>query len=309
MRSTRMFAKLAALAAVATLSLTACGGGSDAQAGKPLAADIKTVRIGVTDAAESYWQVYKDEVKNQLGIEVVYTNFSDYNQPNPALAEGELELNEFQHLQYLANYNNKQSQDLQPIGATAVYPLPLYSTKHQSVEEIPQGGKIAIPNDAVNMARALGVLSDAGLVKLNTAASTTLTAANVDKDASKVEVVVVDAKQTAQQVRDLDGAVVNNNFATAAKLPESDIIAQDEPDSAVAKPYINIFVARAADKDNETLKKLVAIYHEPAVEEAVRKDLGGRAIFKSNTPQDLQDELAKIQKDLKDAEEEEKAAK
>ena len=58
MRSTRMFAKLAALAAVATLSLTACGGGSDAQAGKPLAADIKTVRIGVTDAAESYWQVY-----------------------------------------------------------------------------------------------------------------------------------------------------------------------------------------------------------------------------------------------------------
>ena len=300
MRSTRRFAPFVALAAVAALSLSACGGGSD-DAGKALPSDIKTVKIGVADAAESYWQVFKSEAKKELGIDVEFTNFSDYNQPNPALSQGELDLNEFQHLQYLANYNEKQGDDLQPIGATAVYPLPLYSTKHKSVDEIPQGGKIAIPNDPVNQARALGVLSEAGLIKLNTEPSTTLTPANVDKAASKVSVVAVDAKQTAQQVNDLDGAVVNNNYATAAKLSEDSIIAQDDPNSEVAKPYINIFVARAEDKDNETLQKLAAIYHEPVVEEAVTKDLGSGAHFKDNSPQDLQDELAKIQKDISGA--------
>ena len=297
MRTVRRFAPLAAVAAIAALGLSACGGGGD-KASESIPEDVKTVTIGVADAAESYWQVYKDEAKKQLGIDVEFKNFSDYNQPNPALSQGELDMNEFQHLQYLANYNEKQGDDLQPVGATAVYPLPLYSTKHKSVDEIPQGGTIAVPNDPVNQARALGVLSEAGLIKLNTEVSTTITPANIDKGASKVKVVSVDAKQTAQQVGNLDGAVVNNNFATAAKLPESDIIAQDDPNSEVSKPFINIFVVRAEDKDNETLQKLAAIYHEPVVEEAVTKDLGTGAHFKDNSAEDLQAELAKIQKDI-----------
>jgi len=300
MRRTRPLATLAALAAVATLSLTACGGGADA-AGKALPTDIKTVKIGVSDGAEPYWQVYKEQVKKELGIDVEFTNFSDYNQPNPALSSGELDVNEFQHIQYLANYNVKQKDDLQPIGGTAVYPLPLYSTKHKSVEEVPQGGKIAIPNDPVNLARALNVLSAAGLVKLNVEPSTTLTLANVDKAASKVTVVPVDAKQTAQQVNDLDGAIVNVNYATAAKLSEDSIIAKDDPNSDAAKPYINLFVVRAEDKDNPTLRKLVDVYHEPAVEEAIRKDLGTGLVFKNNDAKDLQDALVTVQKQIEDA--------
>ena len=300
MRRTRPLIALTALAAAATLSLSACGGGSD-PAGDALPTDIKKLTIGVSDAAEPYWNVYKAKVKEELGIEVQLKNFSDYNQPNPALSQGELDLNEFQHIQYLANYNEKQDDDLQPIGGTAVYPLPLYSTTHESVEEIPQGGKIAIPNDPVNLARGLNVLSAAGLVKLNTEASTTVTLANVDKAASKVEVVPVDAKQTAQQVGNLDGAIVNVNYATAAKLSEDDIIAKDDPDSDAAKPYINLFVVRAEDKDNPTLRKLVDIYHEPEVEEAVRKDLGNGLVFKNNSAEDLQEALVTVQKQIADA--------
>ncbi|MBJ7288723.1 MAG: methionine ABC transporter substrate-binding protein, partial [Williamsia sp.] len=100
-------------------SAAACGSDSDSG----------TVKIGVADAAESYWNVFTKKAADE-GITVDLVNFTDYNQPNPALAEGELQLNEFQHMLYLATYNQKNKQSLVPIGATAVYPLPLYSTKH-----------------------------------------------------------------------------------------------------------------------------------------------------------------------------------
>lgn len=301
MKTSRSLITLSALAAAVALGVSACGGGAAASAGNssPLPADIKTVKIGVSDGGEPYWNVYKAEVKKKLGIDVEFTNFSDYNQPNPALAEGELQLNQFQHLQYLANSNVKQKHSLQPIGATAVYPLPLYSKKYKSLDEIPQGEQIAIPNDPVNQARSLGVLSQAGLVKLNTPISTTLTPANVDKAGSKVQVLAVDAKQTAQQLDNLAGGIVNNDYAAAANLSRDLILAKDDPNSDVAKPYINVFAVRAEDKDNETLRKLAEVYHEPVVEEAIRKDLGPNGVFKTNSAQELQDELASIETQLK----------
>lgn len=294
----RLAFRLGALGAIAALSLTACGGGNDAD--EAIGDDVKTVTIGVADGAESYWQVYKKKVKEETGVDVKFKNFSDYNQPNKALDNGELDMNEFQHLQYLANSNVKQDQNLQPITATAVYPLPLYSTKYDSVEDFKDGDKVAIPNDPVNSARSLGVLSEAGLIELKKPFSTVTTIADLDKDKSKVEVVPVDAKQTAQQVDGLAGAIVNNNYATAAKLSDDDIVTADDPNSDVAKPYINIFVVREKDKDNKTLKEVADLYHDPEVEKAIVKDLGEGGVFKTNDPKDLQDTLAQIEKDIKD---------
>ncbi len=68
----------------------------------------QSVSIGVADASESYWSVYKAKAA-EAGITVGFVNFTDYNQPNPALSQGQLQLNEFQHLQYLANYNVKNN--------------------------------------------------------------------------------------------------------------------------------------------------------------------------------------------------------
>lgn len=289
-------AKFAAVAAVATLGLTACGGGSDEAAALPT--DLKSVTIGVADGAEPYWQVYKKVVKDETGVDVEFKNFSDYNQPNPALDQKQLDLNEFQHLQYLATYNTKNDKHLQPIGATAVYPLPLYSTKYDSPEQIPQGSQIAIPNDPTNLARSLIVLENAGLIKVKGGANSTSTPANVDTGASKVKVVTVDAKMTAQNLNSLAGAIVNNNFATAAKLSEDDIISQDDPSADSTKPYINAFVARDEDKSNPTLLKIAALYHDPEVVEAIKKDLGEGGVFKENTPEDLQAALKVIEDNM-----------
>lgn len=298
MKNIRMsLAKVAAVAAVATLGLTACGGGSDESSALPT--DLKSVTIGVSDGAEPYWQVYKKVVKDETGVDVELKNFSDYNQPNPALDQKQLDLNEFQHLQYLATYNSKNNKNLQPIGATAVYPLPLYSTKYKSTDEIPAGSQIAIPNDPTNLARSLIVLETAGLIKVKGGANSTSTPANVDTAASKVKVVTVDAKMTAQNLDSLAGAIVNNNFATAAKLSDDDIIAQDDPSADSTKPYINAFVARDEDKSNPTLLKIAKLYHDPEVVKAIKKDLGDGGVFKENSPEDLQSALKVIEDNMK----------
>lgn len=291
----RVPAVLTGLLTVAILLLAAaCGSGSGGGADQD-----KTVKIGVADAAEPYWQIYKQKAE-QAGITVELINFSDYNQPNPALAQKQLDLNEFQHLQYLAEYNVKAKQDLTPIGATAVYPLPLYSTKYAKADQLPAGAKVAIPNDPTNQARALLVLQAAKLITLKGGGNSLSTPADV-LPGSKITVVPVDASQTAANLKSVDAAIVNNNYATAAKLGADKIIYADDVNADEFKPYINIFVARAEDKDNPTYLKLAKLYHDPEVVAAVKKDLGAGGTFKTNSPADLQQTLNGIEDDIRAA--------
>ena len=261
----------------------------------------KTISIGVTDASQPYWKTFTDLAKKQLGVNVKLVNFSDYSQPNPALKEGQLDLNEFQHIQYLANYNVTAHDDLQPIGATAVYPLPLYSLKYHKPSALPNGVKVAIPNDAINEARGLLVLQAAGLLTLKdggTAFSTT-----ADIVTHKVGVTTLDASQTADALLNgsVAAAIVNNNYATSAKLSSSQAIFQDDPASPGAAPYVNIFVTRKADVNNPLYLKLVALYHDPSVEKGVQQANGGTAVFRDVPPAALQSELATVEQQAKAA--------
>jgi D-methionine transport system substrate-binding protein len=258
----------------------------------------QVVSIGVTDASESYWYVYKEKAAAE-GITVNLVNFTDYNQPNPALSQGQLQLNQFQHLQYLANYNVKNNDNLVPIGATAVYPLPLYSTKHTSVDQIPQGGQIVIPNDPTNQARALLVLQAAGLITLRGGGNSLSTPNEIES--GRVTVVPVDAAQTAANLPSVEAAIVNNNYATAANLTAQQRIFADDPNSDSSKPYINGFVARAADQDNPVYLRLAALYHDPDVEAAIRRDLGDTGVFKTNDIADLQATTAEIENNIRTA--------
>lgn len=276
------------------LSAAACAapGAAPSSGGEP----GQVVSIGVADAGENYWNVYKQKAA-EAGITVNFVNFTDYNQPNPALSQGQLQLNEFQHLQYLANYNVKNDDDLVPIGATAVYPLPLYSTKHTSVDQIPQGGQVVIPNDPTNQARSLLVLQAAGLVTLRGGGNSLSTPNEIES--AKVEVVPVDAAQTATNIQSVDAAIVNNNYATAANLTDEQRIFADDPNSDSSKPYINAFVSRAEDKDNPVYLQLAALYHDPEVEAAIRADLGDTGVFKTNDAADLQATTTQIENDIR----------
>ncbi len=282
---------LAAVSAVALLA--ACSGTSDA--GSDAGDAQEAIRIGVVGASEDHWTIFTEAAAEE-GIEVELVNFTDYTQPNPALSQGQLDLNQFQHLQYLAQYNVGTDDDLTPIGATAVYPLGLYSKKHTSIEDIPAGSEVAIPNDPTNQARALLVLQDAGLLKLKNGGSSVSIPADVIADESTVTVTPVDAAQTAVALNSVAASIINNDFVADAGLSPADALYQDKADSPGARPYINIWVARAEDKDNATYLKLVELYQGAEVQEALLAASGGTAVIASQGGSELQGYLTDIQK-------------
>lgn len=292
---------LAAAAVVLPLAIAlgACSTGSDdADAGSGSDA-TETVRIGTVGAGDPYWETFTEAAAEE-GITVELVDFTSYDQPNPALSAGEIDLNQFQHVIYLGTYNVQADDDLQPIGATAIYPLGLYSTQYDSVDDVPDGSTVAIPNDESNQARALLVLQSAGLVELADGGSIFSTAADIEEESSKVSVELVDADFTASSLPDYAGAVVNNDFVTKSGLTEDDLLAQDDPADESAKPYINIFAAKAEDADNPTYLKLVEIYQNTqAVLDGVQEVAGGSAVFVQTPVSELEASLADVEEQVR----------
>lgn len=283
------------LLTASVLALGACSSGSTDEAEK--GSEANPIRIGVVTAAEPYWDVFTDIAEDE-GIHVEFVNFTDYQLPNQGLADGDLDLNQFQHLQFLAEFNHNAEEDLTPIGATAVYPLGLYSTKHDSVDDIPEGGEIAIPNDSTNQARALLVLQEAGLIALEDGGNSFSTPIDVIEDESQVSVTAVDAAQTPLALEDVDASIINNDWVGKADLTADDAIFSDDPHSDAAAPYINVWVARADQAENEIFAKLVEIYHEESVEESAQETAGGTAAFLDTEPERLQEILAEIESNI-----------
>ncbi|MFF1573088.1 MetQ/NlpA family ABC transporter substrate-binding protein [Leifsonia sp. NPDC058292] len=258
-----------------------------------------TVKIGTTEEAAPYWGVLKKAAAAE-NIDIQVVGFSDYTQANPALKSKQIDLNLFQHLLFLANYNVSDNADLVPIASTVVVPLPLYSDKYKSVDDIPQGAKIAIPNDATNQARALLVLQEAGLVKLKNGGTVLSTPADVEAG-SKVTVLPVDAAQTAPALNSADGAIVNNNFALTAGIDPKSAIFQDDPKKSAAEPYINAFVARSADKNNKTFQKIAELYHTKPVQDAVLAESKNTAVIVQRPQSELTSILSSLEKTVRAA--------
>ncbi len=282
----------AALVLPLALMLGACAGTSaDGASDGP-------VRIGVVGAGDPYWETYVDAAAAE-GIEVELVDFSEYTQPNPALTAGELDLNQFQHIVYLATYNVASDEDLVPIGSTAIYPLGLYSSKYDSVEDIPAGETVAVSNDESNQARGLLVLQSAGLIELKDGGSIFSTVADVLPE-SKVKVQALDAALTATSLPDVAAAIINNDFVEDAGLSFADAIAQDDPSDPNALPYVNIFAARAEDADDETYLKLVEIYQDTvAVQEGVQAASGDTAVLLKTPTADLLTSLQDVEADIR----------
>lgn len=259
--------------------------------------ETTTVRLGVVGAAEPYWATFEKAAADE-GIDVEIVDFSDYNQPNPAVSEGELDMNQFQHIVYLADYNVSSGADLTPLGATAIYPLGLYSEKYDSADAIKDGDTVVVPDDPSNQARGLLILQSAGLISLKDGGSIFSTLADVDEAASRVEVKAMQAALTPAALKDVAAAVINNDFVTKAGLDFADAIAQDDPADPNALPYVNVFAVRAEDKDDETLLELVRIYQETvAVQEGVQEASGNTAVMLTTPVADLAASLAKVEAD------------
>ncbi|MBZ8176796.1 methionine ABC transporter substrate-binding protein [Corynebacterium sp. 3HC-13] len=274
------------LAAALTLGgLSACSSHSDGS----------EIKIGTTDSEKQVWKVLEDKAEEQ-GINIEMVPFNDYNTPNDALAQGQLDVNLFQHLKFLATYNVGSNANLVPIGASEIVPLGLYWKGHDNLDGI-EGQEVAIPSDSSNQGRAINVLVQAKLIILKDSNIITPTPADIDSKASKVSVIPVDAAQTTTAYGEGRPAIINNNFLDRAGIDAKAAVFKDDPNSTEAEPYINVFVTRPDNADNPQLTKLVKIFHDPEVLEANSQDSRGTNVAVDRDASDLQAILKRLEDD------------
>lgn len=284
----RRTAALGLAAILAATSLTACGRGDS---------DSDAIKLGTTEADMSYWPVFISEAE-KAGLKIETKQFADYNTPNRALAEKEIDANLFQHLKFLSEHNAASGDNLLPIGSTYLVPLALYWKGHNSLDGI-EGQEVALPNDPSNQGRAINVLVQAGLIKLKTDGLISPTPADIDEAASKVKIVPVDSAQTPAVYGEGKPAIINNTFLERASIDPSLAIFKDDANSSEAEPYINAIVVRAEDVNDEKLAKLVDAYHSDAVQEAVAKDSKGTSVEVKRDKEDLKKIVERLQADAK----------
>lgn len=234
-----------------------------------------TVKLGVSGTDTRIWDfVAKKAEKEGINIEIV--SFSDYVAPNTALAEGEIDVNAFQTVAYFDVFIKEHKLDLVPIATTVLAPMGIYSEKYKDIKDIPDGAKIALPNDASNQGRALLLLQEAGLIELPKDFDPNGDLTQIKENPKNIEFVPVVPAQTPRALPDVAASVINNGIAGDAGLsPLEDAIFVE---SETATPYLNIIAVQAKDKDNKTYKRLAELYQSEDTAEFIEKEYKGNMI-------------------------------
>lgn len=271
----------AAVAALSVATLAACGSSSS----NTNSSDTETIKVGIMtrdDYTTELWDKIT-ELAAEEGVTVELTEFTDYSQPNKALAEGDVDVNAFQHIYFLNNWNEENGGDLQVAGYTIYSPIRFYSgvegekDKYTSIDDIKEGAEIAVPNDATNESRALFLLESAGLIELDVKDGELATLADITKNPKNITITELDASQTARSLESVDGAVINNNYAKEAGL-DTDKALYIEQKGANTEVWYNIIAAQNGWEDSvkaKAIKVLIAAYNTDEVAEIVERASGG----------------------------------
>ena len=257
-----------------TLNHMAAAIALSALAGTSIAQD-KPLKIGVTAGphAQIFEQVKKLADKQGLKIQIV--EFSDYIQPNAALAAGDLDANSYQHKPFLDQQIKDRGYKLAQVAYTVNFPIGIYSKKVKKLEDLPEGAKFGIPNDPTNGGRVLLVLQDKGLIRLKPEAGLKATPLDVVGNPKKIKFVELDAAQLPRSLDDLDASAINTNYALQAGLqPQRDAIAQESAKS----PYVNLIAVREQDKDKPWVAQLVKLYQSDEIRKYVQAEFKGAVL-------------------------------
>ena len=259
------------LTAVVAVGLAACGGsgqngGSDGSGSDSSGA--VTLTVGATPAPHAKILTYiNDNLAAGAGIKLEIKEYTDYNQPNRALNDGELDANFYQTVPYLENAEREFGYDFTAGAGIHLEPLAIFSNKHKSLSELPDGGTIAVISDASNQSRALELLAKQGLVQLP-ADGSDASVANVTtlKDFTFKE---VEGPQLVRSLDDFDFAVINGNFAQEGGLNIADqaLVIESPEDN----PAVNVLVWKTANDKQEAIDKLEQLLHSDEVKQYIEQ--------------------------------------
>ena len=247
------------LGVVLTGSLMACGSKQASTA----VDESKKIKVGV--CAGPYGDMFTEAIKPSLeakGYSVEVVEFSDYVQPNISLADKEIDVNVFQHTTYLKNFSTEHNLDLTYLTEIPTAGMGIFGgSKITSLENLPNGAKVAIPNDATNLSRAIRVLQQAGLVTIDSSVDpSAATQYTLSANPKNLEFVEVEAPQLPRSLDSVDIAVINGNYALSAGLNLASALFNEN----ILEGYINCIAVRTADKDAQFAKDILEIVHSDA---------------------------------------------
>ena len=238
-------------------------------------ADV-TVRLGVTGSVyDEMWQPVKEMLAKE-GINLEVIQFTDYVTPNRALADGDIDLNGFQHRIYFADELLSRGYKLTNIANTFVVPLNLYSIKIKTLDEVKDGDVIAIPNDPTNGGRAIKVLATSGLITLREGAGFNPTKEDIVSYSKKITIQELAANSIPSALPDVAAGVINDTYALDYGLKADDAVFADQ---AREKEYWNLIAARTADLEDPAklavYDKIVKAYQSEAMKAHLSQLYGG----------------------------------
>ncbi len=286
MKHKKLIASLLALT-LSTGLLAGCGGGSKesteatsapASAQTEKADADKTITIGASPSPHAEILNHFADAFKAEGYTLKVVEFTDYVQPNKALDAGDLDANYFQHAPYLEDFCAENGTKLVSAGAIHYEPMGVFSESITSLDAIPDGAKVAVPNDATNEARALLLLQENGLITLKEGADFKATAMDIEDNPKNLEFVELEAAQIPRSLQDVDLAVVNGNYALDAGLNIADALVIEADDSLAAKTYANIIAVREGEEESEKTKVIMKILTSEEAKTYIKDNFKGAVL-------------------------------
>ena len=281
------------LALVLCLGLAACGGGtstdidtnadtsSDADTNGDATANGETITLTVGATPNPHAEILA-QVKDDLaaeGIDLVVKEYSDYVVPNTAVEEGDLDANYFQHTPYMEKFNEENGTHLVSVGKIHYEPMGIYPGLTKTLEELPDGATIAVPNDATNEARALQLLAAQGLIELKEDAGLNATPNDITSNPKNLQFKELEAAMLPQTASEVDLSVINSNFAMEGGMnPATDSLASEDADSEAAQTFANIIAVKEGHENDPAIQALVKALQSDKVKEYIEKTYSGAVV-------------------------------
>jgi D-methionine transport system substrate-binding protein len=272
MRFTTRNARLAGAAVVTVLALglTACSSSDDTA--DTDSGTLGTINVGaLATPAGDILNFVSENLAEDAGLTIEYTEFTDYNTPNVALTDGSIDANLFQNSTFLETYNEQAGGSLVSVGEVYLPTAAFYSDKVSSLDELKDGAEIAIPNDPTNEGRALKILAAEGLIEI---AENPTTLNDITANPNDYEFTEIENATLAQALPDVDAAFVTITFALPAGLAADDAILVENADS----PYSNVLATSEELEDDPRIAKLYELLLDPATQDYMNETWGGLVV-------------------------------
>lgn len=267
-------------AGLATFALAGCSGSNAGSAASSAAtsSDDNVIRVGAspTPHAEILGAIADDLAEQGYTLDIV--EYNDYVLPNTALQDGEIDANYFQHITYLNDFNEENGTDLVSVAEVHFEPFGIYSEKITNLDELADGAIVAVPNDTTNEARALLLLEQEGLIKLNPEAGLSATVVDIVENPKNLQIQEVEAAQLPRVLPDVEIACINGNYALEAGLNVADAIAVESDSSQAAQAYVNVLAVKAGNEDDAKTKALVDALLSPTVQDFIAENYNGAVV-------------------------------